>query len=176
MQQRHQLNCITVYSRRFVRGCCVSGQFIAASHKQPPLFLSLSLSGHSWNREAAAIQQFFRCQALRSPVCRDILTLSLIAYKSFPMQAWRQFYLCRSAHCTRLYCNVRSTVDCPINSVSDPHKFLCGSGSGIPKMSIRIRIQDPENVITDPDPGSRKCHYVSGSGIPKMSIRNQEGN
>ena len=28
-----------------------------------------------------------------------------------------------------------------LSSVSDPHKFLCGSGSGILIMSIRIRIQ-----------------------------------
>ena len=31
-----------------------------------------------------------------------------------------------------------------LSSVSEPHKFY---------MRIRIRIQDPENVHTDPDPG-----------------------
>ena len=38
-----------------------------------------------------------------------------------------------------------------INSVSDPHKFSCGSGSRIPKMSIWLRIQTP-NFSSDPDP------------------------
>ena len=38
-----------------------------------------------------------------------------------------------------------------MSSVSDPHKFSCGSGSRILKMSIWIRIQTP-NFYSDPDP------------------------
>ena len=32
-------------------------------------------------------------------------------------------------------------------SVSDPHKFLCGSGSRIPRMSILIQIPDPGKIL-----------------------------
>ena len=41
------------------------------------------------------------------------------------------------------------------SSDSDPHKFLCRSGSGIPKMSLSIWIRI-DNFYADPDPKGLK--------------------
>ena len=62
-------------------------------------------------------------------------------------------YLCE---CFFLF--IFQNIDCifycvVFTSVLDPHKFLCGSESGIPKMSIWIQIRTQEaSDYADPDP------------------------